>query len=252
MVRKLEDIWFGSLRHVLLGELSNHNHLDSVLKKLKCNLKSKCKVDINESFLKVTLGAGRCALDGEVCVSDLLSLRKGCFIGKALYSDGKTHEDNKSEGVRKLPDLAIQLLSEAVNELEEDSVNREPVILVLDSEVQMLPWENLPVLRNQEVYRMPSVGSICLTLDRSCNHQEQIGRIVSAFPVIDPLDAFYLLNPSGDLSSTQVEFENWFRDQNFEGKAGCAPTAEELTLALKSHDLFLYFGHGSGMHNLMC
>ncbi|XP_020532873.1 separase isoform X2 [Jatropha curcas] len=246
LLRKLEDIWFGSLRHVLLGELSNHNHLDSVLKKLKCNLKSKCKVDINESFLKVTLGAGRCALDGEVCVSDLLSLRKGCFIGKALYSDGKTHEDNKSEGVRKLPDLAIQLLSEAVNELEEDSVNREPVILVLDSEVQMLPWENLPVLRNQEVYRMPSVGSICLTLDRSCNHQEQIGRIVSAFPVIDPLDAFYLLNPSGDLSSTQVEFENWFRDQNFEGKAGCAPTAEELTLALKSHDLFLYFGHGSG------
>lgn len=80
----------------------------------------------------------------------------------------------------------------------------------------MLPWENLPVLRNQEVYRMPSVGSICLTLDRSCNHQEQVQQKISAFPSIDPLDAFYLLNPSGDLNSTQVEFENWFKVQNLE------------------------------------
>jgi separase len=78
----------------------------------------------------------------------------------------------------------------------------------------MLPWENLPILRNQEVYRMPSVGSISVALDRSHHHQEQVGKIVASFPLIDPLDAFYLLNPSGDLSSTQVEFENWFRDQN--------------------------------------
>lgn len=32
-----------------------------------------------------------------------------------------------------------------------------------------------------------------------------------------------------------------------QGKAGYVPTAEELAAALKSHDLFLYFGHGSGM-----
>jgi separase len=31
-----------------------------------------------------------------------------------------------------------------------------------------------------------------------------------------------------------------------QGKAGYAPTAEELVLALRNHDLFLYFGHGSG------
>lgn len=63
---------------------------------------------------------------------------------------------------------------------------------------------------------MPSVGSISVALDRSHQHQEQVGKFVANFPLIDPLDAFYLLNPSGDLSSTQVEFENWFRDQNLE------------------------------------
>ncbi|XP_019088655.1 PREDICTED: separase-like [Camelina sativa] len=41
-------------------------------------------------------------------------------------------------------------------------------------------------------------------------------------------------------------FESWFRDQNFEGKAGSEPSATELTEALENHDLFLYFGHGSG------
>lgn len=59
---------------------------------------------------------------------------------------------------------------------------------------------------------MPSVWTISARLDRSYHNQEQ----TRTFPFIDPLDAFYLLNPGGDLGSTQIEFENWFRDQNFE------------------------------------
>lgn len=73
------------------------------------------------------------------------------------------------------------------------------------------------MLRTQEVYRMPSIGSISAILDRSHHHQEQAGMNAAAFPLIDPLDAFYLLNPSGDLSSSQTAFEKWFRDQNIEG-----------------------------------
>lgn len=61
---------------------------------------------------------------------------------------------------------------------------------------------------------MPSVASISATLDRI--HQEQVGVIAASFPLIDPLDAFYLLNPSGDLSRLQIEFEEWFRGQNLE------------------------------------
>lgn len=80
----------------------------------------------------------------------------------------------------------------------------------------MLPWENLPILRNQEVYRMPSFSSISALLDRSSYHYEQVERNPLSFPLIDPLDAFYLLNPDGDLIGTQIEFENWFRGQNLE------------------------------------
>ncbi|KAF3975524.1 hypothetical protein CMV_001236 [Castanea mollissima] len=248
LLRNIEDSWLGPWKYLLLGEWSNCNRLDIVYKKLVRDLKSKCELDVNESLLKVILGGSKYAFEGEACISQQC-LRSGCCVGRVRYCDEAKCGtlSNASNGVDKKSELAFQLIQEAANELGgEDSINREPIILVLDSEVQMLPWENLPVLRNQEVYRMPSVGSISATLDRSHRRQEQAGRICATFPLIDPVDAFYLLNPSGDLSSTQVEFENWFRDHNLEGKAGSAPTAEELVAALKSHDLFIYFGHGSG------
>ncbi|XP_011008695.1 PREDICTED: separase [Populus euphratica] len=249
LLRKIEGSWLGPWRCVLLGDWFNCSRLDSIMKKLVHDLKSKCKINTNESFLKVILQGARHSFNGEACISQLTSLKKGCFIVQAGYSEEKRCEkfSEVSEGATKLSDLAVQLVYDAVNELqEEESTIREPVILVLDYEVQMLPWENIPILRNQEVYRMPSVGSICFTLDRRCHQQEHVEKITTAFPLIDPLDAFYLLNPGGDLSSTQVEFENWFIDQNLEGKAGSAPTSEELSSALKNHDLFIYFGHGSG------
>ena len=80
----------------------------------------------------------------------------------------------------------------------------------------MLPWENLPVLRNQEMYRMPSVRSIFLALTRSTNHQKDASVIDPPFPVIDPFNAFYLLNPSGDLINIEEEFYQLFR--NYEWK----------------------------------
>lgn len=42
-------------------------------------------------------------------------------------------------------------------------------------------------------------------------------------------------------------FSNFHDCVYLQGKAGSEPSAIELTEALKTHDLFLYFGHGSGM-----
>ncbi|XP_022748574.1 separase isoform X3 [Durio zibethinus] len=242
LLSNLEDSWLGPWKHVLLGDCLDCKILNTVHKKLVRDLKSKCKMDINESFLKLVLGGAKFNVE-EACLSQQC-LKKGCYIGMLEH---RGEENCRSNGIDNISSLASQLISEAVNELHaEGTISREPIILVLDSDVQMLPWESIPILRQQEVYRMPSVGSISMTLERNWHYQEQVDGKAAAFPLIDPLDAFYLLNPSGDLSSTQAEFENWFRDQNFEGKAGTVPTTEQLATALKSHDLFLYFGHGSG------
>ncbi|XP_059648132.1 separase [Cornus florida] len=243
-LRVLEDTWFGPWKFLLLGEWSECRHLDSVQKKLVHDLKYKYKMDVQDSLLKVILEGAKYTCENEECVLQLI-LNQGCYVGVG-YERGRCGTSSRvHDGVESQSHMIFKRIFEAANEVEvcED---REPVILVLDSEVQMLPWENLPLLRSQEVYRMPSVGCISATLDRCLHRKEQVGRNAVVFPLIDPLDAFYLLNPSGDLSSTQVEFEKWFKDQNLEGKAGTAPTVEELAVALKSHDLFIYFGHGSG------
>ncbi|CAN1164546.1 ESP1 [Linum perenne] len=248
-LRSLEERWFGPWRIVLSTRLSNSKEMDVVESKLTRDLKSKCKVNANQILLKVILGAGD-ELDVELCVKLLLSLKKGCIVGEpGLSEEGSFETKHKdSEAVKRQTELAVKLLHEALNKVkelkEQISVSREAAILVLDHEVQMLPWENIPTLRSQEVYRLPTVGSISWILG-SLRDRESAG-IISAFPSIDPLDAFYLLNPSGDLKDTQAAFEKWFNDKNFGGTAGSAPTSEELALALKNHDLFIYIGHGNG------
>ncbi|CAN7071285.1 unnamed protein product [Brassica oleracea var. botrytis] len=253
-VRTLEDSWLGPWRCLLLGDLSNFNLPDSVQKKLVKDLKSKCKMEVNEMLLKVILGGGVEDFKGEACVAQL-SLRNGCYVGRGgyLYEEDSCKTPTAAPNISESRHgLALQLIHEAATKLEkhDENENREPIILVLDPEVQMLPWENIPILRKQEVYRMPSVGSISAVLKKRFLQGEPERVHAASFPLIDPLDSFYLLNPGGDLSETQGEFESWFRDQNFEGKAGSVPSAEELTEALQNHDLFLYFGHGSGAQYL--
>ncbi|XP_012569077.1 separase isoform X2 [Cicer arietinum] len=247
LLRNLEDLWFGSWKCLLLGEWLNCKNFELVLNNLVSDLRSKCKLNINEGLLKIILGGSKNDCKGKTLVSQLCS-KKDCYFAKGGFCDGASSGILLNEANKLMSsEVAFELLNEALNELEvDDSVKREPVILVLDYEVQMLPWENLPILRNQEVYRMPSVSSISAVLDKGNNHNKQVGRNLVTFPSIDPMDAFYLLNPDGDLRCTQLEFENYFRDQNLQGKAGSKPTVKELVSALESHELFIYFGHGSG------
>ncbi|XAR49404.1 Separase [Bertholletia excelsa] len=245
-LRDLEDSWFGIWRFLFLGEWSSCKLLESVLKKLADDLKDECELIIHDSLLKVIIGAADYAHEREESILQLI-LNKGCYTGGMQHhSERGQGSSSTCNGTRNMSKKVFQRILEAARELEEEQcLRREPIILVLDFDIQMLPWENLPVLRKQEVYRMPSIGSIFAILEKCCT-KEHIGKVPVSFPLIDPLDAFYLLNPGGDLSRTQVEFEEWFRDQNLKGKSGCPPSIEELAVALRSHDLFIYFGHGSG------
>ena len=50
-------------------------------------------------------------------------------------------------------------LEERVAQILEAQVDlhRKPVILLIDSSLQELPWENMPCLRIQAFYRLPSL-----------------------------------------------------------------------------------------------
>ncbi|CAA7401560.1 unnamed protein product [Spirodela intermedia] len=245
-LRRMEDSWLGSWRCLLLGERADVKNLDAVLSKLSRCLKSECKLDANMSVLQAIVGGSQSVCDIETCISQMV-LYKG-YLGRGRCCGAESFRVFSSAvdgGAEIMSESTRGLILEAVSSTVQEPVDREPIVLVLDSDLQMLPWENLPILRKEEVYRMPSMSSISVTLARNFQNEES-ERLGASIPSVDPLDAYYLLNPSGDLSSTQMEFEEWFRNQKWQGKAGKVPTSEELIEALQNHDLFLYFGHGSG------
>ncbi|CAL5354805.1 unnamed protein product [Camellia sinensis] len=136
--RDLEDSWFGPIvQFLLLGEWSGCEHQESQ-KKLMHNLKVKCKVDAYESLIKVIIGGAKHICEREESILQLI-LNKGCFIDGVGYCNQQrwgTYADT-SDGVESLSKKALKLILEAAREVdEEECLNREPVILVLDFDVQ--------------------------------------------------------------------------------------------------------------------
>lgn len=130
-----------------------------------------------------------------------------------------------------------------------ESVVPAPILLVLDHAVQALPWESSFLMMEQEgasgddscseFYRVPS-----LPVALSC-HSDPSASVSPATKSFD--STYYVINPSGDLVSTQESFEAWFKNlAGWSGVSGRVPTPDELGTALEEHDLFVYCGHGGG------
>ncbi|XP_078444643.1 separase isoform X2 [Wolffia australiana] len=244
-LRRMEDLWLGPWKCLFLGERDDKD-LEPLLVKLKSSLESECNLEASTDLLRVVVSGSSSVCNVEACISQMVQykgyLGRGMCCGTESFRIFSSGTDEASDTIS---DSIRSLILETSNSTLQEAVQREPIVLVLDSDLQMLPWESLPSLRKEEVYRMPSMGSISATLARNVRREES-NKIAAFIPSINPLDAYYLLNPSGDLSTTQMEFEEWFRSKKWEGKAGKVPTQEELADALRNHDLFLYFGHGSG------
>ncbi|KAG9458960.1 hypothetical protein H6P81_003468 [Aristolochia fimbriata] len=240
-LRNVEDLWLGPWKCLLLGERSSSESLDKVLAKLRVDLRRKCNFEANELLLRTVVCGAASVSESEECVSQLV-LYKG-YLGRG----GRELFSSSGGSIGELSGSPHELIVQAIGKVAEEGVDRGPVVLVMDADIQMLPWESLPVLRKKEAYRMLSLQSICVTLQR-----EKDRGLFNTFPQVDPGDAYFVLNPSGDLDNIQLEFEEWFKNLKWEGRAGNVPTTEELVTALKSHDLFLYFGHGSGVQYISC
>ncbi|KAG8921766.1 hypothetical protein FRC02_012360 [Tulasnella sp. 418] len=128
--------------------------------------------------------------------------------------------------------------------------------LVLDKHLQSLPWESIPALRGRPVSRIPSMSFLIDRLEL-VQHQQGLSPLSSSSKKrvykdriqVDPLKAFFVLNPSGDLGVTQATYEKNFAEMQklgWKGITGRAPTEEEMVQALSNNDLMLYFGHGGG------
>ena len=83
-------------------------------------------------------------IKGEACVAQL-SLRNGCYVGRGgyLYEEDSCKTPTAAPNISESRHvLALQLIHEAATKLEQQDghENREPIILVLDPEVQVRPY----------------------------------------------------------------------------------------------------------------
>src|SRR5438105_3995296 len=81
---------------------------------------------------------------------------------------------------------------------------QQHTILILDKALHLIPWESLPCLNGVSVSRVPSLG--CLR-ERIISQRNDIHDNGPEGVYVDSKDTAYVLNPAGDLKSTQAVFE---------------------------------------------
>ncbi|GJS07094.1 retrovirus-related pol polyprotein from transposon TNT 1-94 [Tanacetum coccineum] len=114
---------------------------------------------------------------------------------------------------------------------------------------KMLPWESMKELENQYIYRMPSVSSIFYTYQKCYKIQRKAVRDYSSYATLDPFDAYYVINPTG-ITYGEYCLSEWLKNE-FRLEGIChRPVVKEISEILKTHNLFIYVGHGHGSQHI--
>ena len=117
------------------------------------------------------------------------------------------------------------------------------MFLILDKNIQGLPWESIPVLRGESVSRIPDMRFLLDRLDLAGYQRAgkpRGGNVDRAR--VDPRKTFYVLNPSGDLKGTEGRFKDWLRGMKgvgWKGLTSQAPSEQQFLNALQTQDLVL-------------
>lgn len=122
-----------------------------------------------------------------------------------------------------------------------NQVERHPVILLIDEELDILPFEVIAPLRDQSFTRMPSIHFLHSLFHCHKNSAIQNG--------VNTENCYYIINPSDNLPSLDKLFETISAVpvvSNWKGVHKTVPTSHQFLSGVQDHDLFVYCGHGDG------
>ncbi|KAJ5745588.1 Peptidase C50 separase [Penicillium odoratum] len=249
LLENIENIWFGGFRGVFsplardTAALSRFasafqgildKHLPSRQKGTKASLP---RLTLHQTVLEMFIGLRGLeqSEDPEDTLMDLLY-----FVVDILQFQGERNAYDEIDFDMMVVDTLDALLR--YHEAAQDELASTPpshTVLVLDKTLHLFPWESLPCLQGYPVSRVPSLQ--CLR-ERVLQFRES-----RSGAVVDRTSGAYLLNPTGDLRTTQTTFEGDLSGlKTWTGVVNREPTEDEFRDCLESKDLFLYFGHGSG------
>lgn len=125
------------------------------------------------------------------------------------------------------------------------SLGDEHIFLILDKNLQGLPWESIPILRGRSISRIPSIDFLHdRVLFARWKHDSRAQPETRPHgAAIDPRKGYYILNPSGDLGRTESRFKDWATEMEqvgWQGVTGRAPSEQEFLTALQNQDLVMF------------
>ncbi|RJE18208.1 separase, partial [Aspergillus sclerotialis] len=253
LLQNIENVWFGGFRGVFspvpLGNtpLSRFakafqtildNHLPS---RRKGSRSTAPKLTLHQNVLELFVGIQGLEdqEDPEETLMDLLY-----FVVDILQFQGERNAYDEIDFDMMVVETldALRSYHNAVADEQQQAPNR--TVLILDKSLHMFPWESLPCLQGYPVCRVPSLE--CLRERVLQFRSEKAGKTVSGHG-INRNHGSYILNPGGDLQTTQGTFnEDLSSLKGWTGIVNREPSEEEFKQCLSSNDLCLYFGHGSG------
>ena len=255
LLHNIETVWFGGFRGIFAPKPSDDKilakfsqtfqklldkHLPSRTKRGK-TAASAATIDRNVMELFMNIGSLDDEANPEDSVMDLLY-----FVVDILQFHGERNAYDEIDFDMMVVETldALRGVHEAERR-ERISDQQHQTILVLDRALHSFPWESLECLTDSSVSRMPSLDSL---REHILQAQNTVPKEPSPYGFhISRNDGSYILNPSGDLSSTQNSFESPLSTLNgWSNIVHREPSEEEFKDALEKSDLLLYFGHGSG------
>uniref|UniRef100_M4B6W9 separase n=1 Tax=Hyaloperonospora arabidopsidis (strain Emoy2) TaxID=559515 RepID=M4B6W9_HYAAE len=158
-------------------------------------------------------------------------------VRQLLAAEGLSTDGSKKAMIERLNAVRTAAFSDDHRLPMKPSVNCFSAILILHHELQQFPWEGMDVMGHSSgVTRMPSLDLILQ--NAKCSRFVRRDRVQ------------FLLNPAGDLRSTQHQLGPILADgatvYGWGGTVGEVPDPDELRNNLAASDLFIYCGHGSG------
>ena len=190
LLDSVEGSWFGCFRGIFSTSLMQASHITLFKTKLdvlfNSYLKSKKNnvIAVHEDICSILLRIGD--FDYHDIKDFIMHVFDTCRYSGMPIDYGSEHKDLNNK------------ISALLKEFQKPSLDSNShLILIPDKNLQRLPWESIPILRQESVCRLPSFSML---KDRLIRYQETLELKLNSVS--------YVLNPTGDLINTQKLFQD--------------------------------------------
>jgi separase len=181
-----------------------------------------------------------------VTSKEMRSLRKAGLIDLLFVKLRVAEEKEQSyqNMKKKKQNETVLETRESIHEKEKDCA-----FLILDEQLQSLPFEGMPMFQNQIICRLPSFPFALVSLLENNVGNSNPGKL----PIIDPISVSYVLDPDANLTGTKDRLHPFLENisehnkWDWDGVVGQIPSVNFMNDVLtRDRGLFLYCGHGGG------